>query len=59
MTDKLDADMCDIIILIQGKTATDDEAEALAKGLEEKYPDVEIITMNGGQDIYDFILIYE
>ena len=27
--------------------------------LEEKYPDVEIITMNGGQDIYDFIIIYE
>lgn len=59
MTDKLDADMCDIIILISGKTATEEEASALAKGLEEKYPDVEIITMNGGQDIYDFILIYE
>ncbi len=59
MTEKLDASLCDIILLIYGKTATEEEATALTEKLEEKYPDVEIITMNGGQDIYDFILIYE
>ncbi len=59
MSEALDADECDIIIVISGNTATKSEAERLKSELQALCPDGEIIMMNGGQDVYDFILIYE
>lgn len=59
MSEKLGAGDCDIVIVIKGKDATLEEAQLLESKLEELYEDTEIIIMDGGQDIYDFIMIFE
>ncbi|MBR4256999.1 MAG: DAK2 domain-containing protein [Clostridia bacterium] len=59
LCDKLDAGSFDVIILLAGKGATDEEAERLYDELTEKYKDTEIIMQNGGQPLHDFILVLE
>ncbi len=59
MSQALNAEDRDIIIVIKGKDTTKDEAELLEERLEELCEDTEVILMDGGQDIYDFVIIYE
>ncbi len=57
--DKLPMSRFDICILIYGKDVSDGEARFLVNYIERNYPGKEIFTVNGMQDIYDYILILE
>ena len=59
LCDRLNAGSYDILLILAG---ADPDAEASAKmadALTAKYPRSEVIMVNGGQPIYDYILILE
>lgn len=49
----------EIVTLIYGDEITEDDAEALKQRLEEKFGELEISIVNGGQPIYYFIISVE
>lgn len=49
----------DICILIRGKDADEAEAERIAEYISREYIGKELYLINGGQDVYDYILIIE
>ena len=49
----------DILLLLRGAEVPEDEAEALRARLEEANPMTEIILLDGGQPVFDYILIFE
>lgn len=49
----------EIVTLIYGEESAEEEAEALKQRLEEKFSDLEISIVNGGQPIYYFIISVE
>lgn len=59
LAEALGAGDYDIIILICGKDATDEGAQALHSRLSQKYKMGEVIMINGGQPIYDYMIILE
>ena len=59
LAEALGAGDYDIIILICGKDATEKGAEALHSRLSQKYKMGEVIMINGGQPIYDYMIILE
>ena len=54
---KLDARNADILILFQGADAPAEEAQALQAALEKSCPLTEVILIDGGQPVYDYILV--
>ena len=59
LCDKLHAEEMDFFTVVYGKDATAEERAAAHAGVAEKYPNVEFYEIDGGQDVYDFILILE
>ena len=59
LCEKMELGAHDILILIAGADCTLPEAEALHKAIKEKFPSVEIYRIDGGQEVYDYILIAE
>lgn len=59
LSEKLGAGDYDIMLLIVGSDATDEEAKAAYAKLKEAFGRTEIIMINGGQPIYDYIIILE
>jgi len=59
LCEKLDAGSYDIILLLAGEDAGEQAAQKLCDDLTAKYPRSEVIMVNGGQPIYDYILILE
>ena len=59
LCEKLDAKKYDVMLLICGEGAPKDEVDSLYKELSGKYPRTEVITLDGGQPIYDYIIILE
>ena len=59
LAERLGASNYDILILICGKDATDDEANDLCDRLEKMCKRADVIMINGGQPIYDYIMILE
>ncbi len=57
--DKLKFSRYDICILICGKDATDEEAQRIEAYVKARYRGKEIYIINGGQDVYDYIMIIE
>ena len=57
--DALNFSRYDFCILICGKDATDEEAEKIEAYVNSHYRGKEIYIINGGQDVYDYILIVE
>ena len=57
--DALNFSRYDFCILICGKDATDEEAEKIEAYVNSHYKGKEIYIINGGQDVYDYILIVE
>ena len=55
----LDAGSFDILLLVAGKDAPADEAEALLAELKSLFPSTEVILQQGGQPVHDYILILE
>ena len=49
----------DIMLLITGEAVTEGDAEALRAALSSKYRRTEVITIAGGQPIYDLIIVLE
>lgn len=49
----------DIMLLVCGADATEAEAQALYNELHNKYRRTEIVMIDGGQPIYDYIIILE
>ncbi len=59
LAEKLGAGNYDIILVICGGDVPAKDAHELAAGLREKYRRTEVITIDGGQPVYDYIMIFE
>ena len=59
LADKLELADREFVIAVYGKGATDEERAGFGEYIAEKYPHVELYEIEGGQDVYDFILIVE
>ncbi len=57
LADKLGASQTDVLILFSGADAPADEAARLKARLEKACPMTEIILHDGGQPVYDYILV--
>ncbi|MBP3437615.1 MAG: DAK2 domain-containing protein [Clostridia bacterium] len=55
----LKAERRDVIILIKGKEADEEKALSLYDSLKGLYPKAEIFYIDGGQPIYDYMIIFE
>ncbi len=53
------ASECDIVNIFYGKSVSEDLLDEFVAQIEEAYPDIEIQTFNGGQDVYRFIVVVE
>ena len=49
----------DIITIIYGKDVDEEELAALTEYIEATYSNVEVDTINGGQNVYSYILSIE
>ena len=59
LCDKLGAKDFDVMLLLCGSEATEEQARRLYGELVEKYRDSEIIMIDGGQPLHDFIIVLE
>ena len=59
LCDKLGAGSYDILLILAGADPDEADAQRMADALCAKYPRSEVIMINGGQPIYDYILILE
>ena len=59
LADKMKVGENEFCIVVFGKDASESERKAAAAHIEENYPGVEFYTIDGGQDVYDYILILE
>lgn len=59
LADKLSAGRHDILILICGKETDAERAEAVYAELQNNYKRTEVIMIDGGQPIYDYLMILE
>lgn len=59
LAEKLDAGAYDIAVLICGSDVTAENAQTLYEMLSSKYRRTEFIMLDGGQPIFDYILILE
>lgn len=59
LADKLETAEKSFLIAVYGAGATDEERACVAETAMQKYPTVEFYELDGGQDVYDFILIIE
>ena len=57
--EKLGAGDYDVILILAGADATDEEAQRVCDSYTEKFSDSEVILMKGGQPLHDFIIIIE
>ena len=54
---RLEAGKADILMLLQGAPVPSAEAAQLKSTLEKTYPRTEVILLDGGQPVYDYILV--
>ncbi|MBQ6262231.1 MAG: DAK2 domain-containing protein [Clostridia bacterium] len=59
LCDGMGAGDFDIMLLITGETVTEEDGESLRASLASKYKNTEVITIAGGQPIYDLIIVLE
>jgi len=53
----MDASSADVLIIFRGKDAPASEAEELRASLEKSCPLTEVILMDGGQPVYDYLFL--
>ena len=62
LCDALDAegtfDEHDVVLLLCGEDASDDESRAVESYITDRHPAAEVYMINGGQKIYSFMLIF-
>ena len=59
LIDALVDEESELISIYYGEDVAEENAEALAEQIEEKYPDVDVELQNGGQPIYYYVLSVE
>ncbi|MBQ3869702.1 MAG: DAK2 domain-containing protein [Clostridia bacterium] len=59
LAEKLGAGDYDVILILAGADAADEEAVKVKTAYEERFEDSEVILMKGGQPLHDFIIIIE
>lgn len=59
LLDGMEAADRDIVNIFYGKSVEEDVVDELVEKIEETYPDIEVQTLNGGQDVYHFIVVVE
>ena len=59
LAEKLDSASRDVMLLICGRDTTEEEAQSVYATLTERYRRTEVIMIDGGQPIHDFVLILE
>ncbi len=59
LADKLEAENYDILLLLCGETAEAEEATRLYEAMKAKYKRTDVIMIDGGQPVYDYIMILE
>ena len=59
LAEALDAGEKDIVMLFFGKDVPEEEAEEMKSALESRYRSAEFYLSNGGQPIYDYIMVLE
>ena len=57
--DKLGLASYDVCIIFCGKEACAEEAGKIESYINSKYPGKEVYVIDGGQDVYDYILVVE
>ena len=59
LTFALNAEQKEFVIAVYGKSVTQAEKQEFRAFMEQTYPKVETYEIDGGQDVYDFMLIIE
>ena len=59
LAEAMHAENCGVLLLLVGRDVTDGQADALSAMLTKRYPRTEVIRVNGGQPIHDYILVGE
>jgi len=59
LIEKLGVAEKEFLIVVYGNGVTDEEKDALRACIEKDYTHVEMYEIEGGQDVYDFLLIIE
>ena len=59
LTKKLNAEAKNFLIAFYGRGVTREERKQFEKFIAESYPSVEFYGMDGGQEVYDFILVLQ
>ena len=49
----------EFVIVIYGKGASEDARKAFRNEMKERFPRTELCEIDGGQDVYEFILIFQ
>ena len=57
LAEKLEAGSADIFILFKGAGVPAEEADALQSAFAQSYPLTEVILLDGGQPVYDYLLV--
>ena len=57
LAEALSASEADILVLFRGDGVPEAEAESLRETLEKTYPHADVVLMDGGQPVYDYILL--
>ena len=59
LVERLNADMYGLLIIFVGAAANEQEANEIAKAITAKYKYLEVVVREGGQPIYDYMLVFE
>ena len=54
-----DADLCELLTIFAGKDVTEERKAALQSELEERFEDLEVVMLDGGQETYDYYAALE
>ena len=50
---------CDVVTIYYGQPATEDQAQEMARQLSQRYPDLQVDVLSGGQPHYHYIISVE
>ncbi len=59
LAEKLSAEEKEFMIAVYGKDVTEQQKQAVKESVSQKYSNLEFYEMDGGQEVYDFIMILE
>ena len=59
LADRLDFNGHEICIIVRGEDSNENEAEEIADHIRKSHCDCEVFVINGGQEIYSYIIIIE